>query len=141
MALASRPELAQLGALTSASNERIRQEHWRPWLPNLVLGASAGTFGGGMSDTFTNQGSRSDVDALAVWELRNAGFGNHVLRQRRASQWRQRRIELGWMRDLVAQEVRSATADVQSYRQQIEATFEADRNGRPESATQHAKDP
>lgn len=121
--LASRPELAELRALGAAADERVRQEYWRPWLPNLAVGASAGSFGGGQSDTFSDQGSRSDVDALALWELRHGGFGNRVLRRRRSSQLRQACLELALMRDRIASEITAAAADVQSYNRQIDSVL------------------
>jgi len=122
--LASRPELAQQRALVRASLDRLDQERWRPWLPNLAVGASAGSFGGGPSSQFENQGSRSDFDALAAWELRNLGFGNGALRRERGSQMRQARLETGLVRDRVAAEIVTAASDVASYRRQFEIALD-----------------
>ncbi|MEX2559088.1 MAG: TolC family protein, partial [Pirellulales bacterium] len=120
----SRPELAQQQALVRAALERLDQERWRPWLPHLAVGASAGSFGGGPSGQFDNQGSRSDLDAIAAWELRNLGFGNGVLRRQRASQMRQARFETSLARDLVAAEIVTASSDVGSYREQFDIALE-----------------
>jgi outer membrane protein TolC len=120
----SRPELAQQQALVRAALERLDQERWRPWLPHLAVGASAGSFGGGPSGQFDNQGSRNDLDAIAAWELRNLGFGNGVLRRQRASQMRQARFETSMARDLVAAEIVTASSDVASYREQFDIALE-----------------
>ncbi|MCH8924479.1 MAG: TolC family protein, partial [Planctomycetes bacterium] len=118
--LTSRPELAQHQSLIEATLSRMRQEQWRPWLPSIQAGASAGTFGGGRSTNFDSQNERSDVDLLAVWELRNLGFGNMVMRRRAAVENRQAEIEAEMMRDRVVSEVVTAAADVESLRRQIQ---------------------
>ena len=53
--LTSRPELAQHQSLIEATLSRMRQEQWRPWLPSIQAGVSAGTFGGGRSTNFDSQ--------------------------------------------------------------------------------------
>jgi outer membrane protein TolC len=120
--LSNRPELRQYQHLVAATNERIRQEHWRPWLPNLAVGYSAGTFGGGPSGQFDNQSGRGDFDALAAWELNRLGLGNYVLRRQRASQNRQAYLQFAMVRDRVIAEVTTAAADLHSYLRQIDAT-------------------
>ena len=117
--LSSRPELARHQSLIEATLSRMRQEQWRPWLPSIQAGASAGTFGGGRSTNFDRQNERSDVDLLAVWELRNLGFGNMVMRRRAAVENRQAEIEAEMMRDRVVSEVVTAAADVESLRRQM----------------------
>ena len=123
--LSNRPELRRYQHLVAATNERIRQEHWRPWLPHLAVGYSAGTFGGGPSGTFENQNGRGDFDALAVWELYHLGVGNHVLRRQRDSQNRQANLQFGIVRDRVIAEVTIASADLRSYRRQIDSTTQS----------------
>lgn len=118
--LVSRPELAEQQALVRAALAQLDQELWRPWLPNLAVGASAGTFGGGTSAEFDNQGSRSDVDVVATWELRNLGFGNGALRRGRASQTRQARLQAAAVRDRIMAEIVTAASDVAAYRRQID---------------------
>ena len=119
-ALNSRPEIAQLCALIQAATFRTRQEHLRPWLPHVQAGASGGTFGGGTGSTFENDGSRSDVDLLAVWELKNAGLGNHAAYRRRRAQLTQARLQLEWLRDQIKAEIATHAGDVTSYRHQME---------------------
>jgi outer membrane protein TolC len=50
--LARRPELAEQNSLIEAARGELTREQWRPWLPNLQVGASGGTFGGGGSGSF-----------------------------------------------------------------------------------------
>ena len=119
--LGSRPELSQHASLVEASIYRLRQEQLRPWLPYIQLGTSAGSFGGGRSTNFDNQGGRSDVDLMAVWELRNLGFGNRSLRWQRASQMRQTELEAEAIRDTIVAEIITAAVDVGSYRRQVES--------------------
>ncbi len=123
--LANRPELRQYQHLIAAADENIRQEAWRPWLPNMAVGYSAGSFGGGPSGTFDNQGGRGDFDALAVWELQNLGLGNSVHHRQRRSQQRQTYFQYQMIRDRVAAEVTTAAADIASYRHQIETTSDS----------------
>jgi outer membrane protein TolC len=118
-ALVRRPEIAAGQARLQAACWRTKQEAWRPLLPNVQVGASGGTFGGGR-DHLVNFGSRSDVDLLAVWELQNVGLGNMALRREARSLFRRADYELGSIRDRVATEVVTAHADVASYRRQVE---------------------
>lgn len=119
--LANRPELRQYRHLVAAADERIRQEAWRPLLPYMAVGYSAGSFGGGPSDAF-DQGGRGDFDALAVWELQNLGVGNNVHHRQRESQQRQTYLQYQMIRDRVAAEVTTAAADIASYRHQMQTT-------------------
>src|SRR5262249_1514319 len=65
-----------------------------PFSPNLIVGFSAGTFGGGsgliagsraaslglpQQPRFGNFGPRNDFDAVASWTLQNLGVGNLAL--------------------------------------------------------------
>jgi len=118
--LSRRPEISQQRSLVLASQQRWYEEKWRPWLPHVQAGASAGTFGGGPSSHFTNQAGRSDVDLLAVWELENAGLGNRAHRNRRASQLRQSRFQVQSVLDQVTAEIIQAQNDLTSYYKQLE---------------------
>ncbi len=74
-----RPELAA-GSLNIQQNAiRLRQEKTRPLFPLVLVGYSAGSFGGG-SVAFPPELSmfrgRSDFDAMALWSLQNMGVGN-----------------------------------------------------------------
>ncbi|HVW36025.1 MAG TPA: hypothetical protein VHB99_01930, partial [Pirellulales bacterium] len=73
-----RPELAAASATVGANATRLRQEQTRPLFPMILLGFSAGSFGGGsvlFPPKIGNFGGRNDFDALAVWSLNNLGVG------------------------------------------------------------------
>jgi outer membrane protein TolC len=125
--LSSRPELIQHDALVQARMQQVRQENFRPFLPNVQLGASGGSFGGGRSSNFDDQGSRSDVDVLAVWELRNMGVGNLQLQRQRCSQLEQAELAVELLQDQIVTEIVEATTDVTNYRKQIEIARQATR--------------
>jgi outer membrane protein TolC len=118
--LAGRPELAQHRALVSATVERMRQEQWRPWLPTLQVGLSAGGFGGGRGSFMGDFGGRTDFDALAVWELRNLGMGNRALQRERVSQHAQAGLQAEQLLDTIAAEIVAAYYQVQLRQQQVD---------------------
>ncbi len=115
-----RPEISQLAAYREAASFRVKEEKWRPWIPNVQVGASAGGFGGGPSTNFPSASDRSDVDLLAVWEMENMGMGNVAHQRLRRGELHERVLELEALRDKIAAEVVSAAADVASYRRQME---------------------
>ncbi len=116
----SRPEIRQFAALREAACFRVNEERWRPWIPNVQAGASAGGFGGGPSTQFPSAAGRSDVDLLAVWEWKNLGLGNVALQRQRRGELHERVLELEALRERIAAEVVAASADVASYRQQVD---------------------
>ncbi|MDQ3329963.1 MAG: TolC family protein, partial [Planctomycetota bacterium] len=71
--VAARPEISRERFRAAEAGTRLRQERMRPWVPNLYVGLSGGGYGGGAGDRFANFDGRSDLDALAVWELENLG--------------------------------------------------------------------
>lgn len=119
--IASRPEMAEHRSLVEATQERLRQEKWRPWFPTVQLGLSAGGFGGGENLYFGNYGARSDFDALLVWELRNLGFGNRAIQQERLSQQAQAMLTAEQIRDTIASQIARAYYQVLFRQRQIEA--------------------
>ena len=119
-ALATRPELSRYQALVAETLHRMRQEKWRPWIPNIHLGASGGGFGGGEGSFHGNFDGRSDFDALAVWELRNLGLGNRALQRERSSQHRQAHLAYTQIQDQIIADVTRAYRQVQSRKGQIE---------------------
>ncbi|MEK6236099.1 MAG: TolC family protein [Planctomycetales bacterium] len=119
-ALASRPETRRSRALLNQSYTRVRQEHWRPWLPNFHLGAGGGVFGGGMGSHQTNFSDRTDLDLQAVWQVRNLGMGPRTAQREALSRNRQASLGLREIRDLVAAQVSAAHYRVRSRREQVE---------------------
>ncbi len=118
--LTARPEMAEHQWLVAAALEQMRQEYWRPWLPNVQVGASGGSFGGGPANTFANQRGRGDVELLAIWELQNMGLGNRALRQQQSSHVRAAETEAELMRDQIIAQIVTAAGDVESFRRQTD---------------------
>ncbi|MFP6577020.1 MAG: TolC family protein [Pirellulaceae bacterium] len=123
--LARRPELLRQQSALDAAVLRTCQESWRPWLPNVQVGGSAGTFGGGPSGSFNQQAGRADLDVLAFWEWRNMGIGNQAVLWQRDSQLRQLETGLAMLRDQVAAEVVTASQEILNYRGQMKAAQES----------------
>ena len=105
VAVRNHPAILAAAANIRASQVRVRHEKWRPILPILWAGFSAGDFGGGtvattggnvfnphtgntnLAQPFDQQGGHSipkfglidgrvDVDVFAYWQLTNLGMGN-----------------------------------------------------------------
>src|SRR5262249_49179222 len=97
IALTQRPELAEQRAAIQQALLALRGARLLPFSPNLAVGYSAGTFGGGSNlvDTrFDHFAGRQDFDAVVYWTLRNLGAGNVALvrlaeSRLRASNYRQ----------------------------------------------------
>lgn len=106
--VSARPEVSREYAQVAATESRVSQERWRPWVPNLHVGVGGGTFGGGRNDDFGSFSGRYDLDALAVWEVRNLGFGNRALVRQRSSEHRQACLEYQQTRDQIAADVTAA---------------------------------
>jgi outer membrane protein TolC len=122
-ALSRRAELGRSEALTMAEEQRLLEEQWRPWLPNIQLGASAGTFGGGPSGSFDGPAGRGDLEALAVWEWRNLGLVDYARQAQQRVRIRQRQIATALIKDQVVAEVRAATTNVDSYQRQMQTAL------------------
>jgi outer membrane protein TolC len=119
-ALGRRPEILQNRYLMGEALQRLRRESYAPFVPNLVMGASYGTFGGGRGDNLTGFDDRFDFDATAYWELRNLGSGEAAFRETARSRLRQAEIQQLATLDLIAREVSEAYAQVQLRGRQIE---------------------
>jgi outer membrane protein TolC len=123
LGLTNRPELAGQQALVQATLQRLREEHFRPFVPSVLLrGAStnpagtlgAGVFGGGLDESVNRFSARSDFDVQLVWELQNLGFGNRARIRQRRSEHQQSLLDLLAIQDRVAAEVAQAFAQVKS---------------------------
>jgi outer membrane protein TolC len=131
MALAGRPELQESRDLVGIACDRLRREKYAPLVPSMLLGASYGGFGGGTGDTVADFNDRADFDAVAVWQIRNLGYGEQAARQAASARVQQARLRELQVMDLVAREVMEAQARVRSRRNRIavaQAGIEAARN-------------
>ncbi len=118
--LTRRPELSQHRARVEETMTRIKQEHWRPWLPHMYLGYAGAEFGGGSNSDLQNFGGRGDFDALAVWQVTNLGLGNRALQNEKQSQHRQAHLQFEWIRDQIIAEVTQAYARTRYRKEQME---------------------
>lgn len=119
--LAARPELVEYQALAEARMVRFRQEAYRPFLPYVQLAGSVGSFGGSRSSSIDNVGVRDDIDAMAVWEFKNLGLGNYLLKRRSRSKYAQAQLKVEDLQNTVISEVIQAATDVAGYRRQMVA--------------------
>jgi outer membrane protein TolC len=110
IAVENRPEIAARSADLAAIQTRLQKETVKPLFPTLLVGYSAGGFGGGGSQADTSFGhwsSRTDFDATAYWTLLNLGFGNLAiqrdLRAKRGEITAERARLINQVRDEVAE--------------------------------------
>ncbi len=118
-ALANRPELKESHDLVAAACERLHREQYAPLVPSMLLGASYGGFGGGVGDTVADFNDRTDFDAVAVWQIRNLGFGEQAARDSASARMKQARLREVQVMDQIAREVTEAQARVAARRKRI----------------------
>lgn len=122
MALTQRPEVAESRHLVGEAIERLQRERYAPLIPSVLLGFSYGGLGGGIGGNVGKFNDRVDADAVAYWEIRQLGRGEHAARHEansRIQQSQQREIAV---LDRVAREVVEAQAQVSSRLKQIVTT-------------------
>ena len=117
--LSHRPELREARCLVSEACERLKREQYAPLVPSVLLGMSYSGFGGGTGGTISRFNDRADFDAMAVWEVRNLGFGERAARETVGSQIEQARFQQVRLMDRVAREIAESLAQAQSRQQQI----------------------
>jgi outer membrane protein TolC len=143
IALMQRPELAARRAEIQAALYELSLAKVLPFSPTVILGFSAGGFGGGSNlvsspsgfvagngqritgPRFGNIGARTDTDAVVYWTLRNLGVGNLAdVRgaESRANQSRLRELETV---NTVRTEVAEAQARTAARLLQIDAAEKA----------------
>src|SRR5262249_24283522 len=126
IALVQRPELKEQQAAIQGALTELREARLLPFSPNLILGYSAGTFGGGTNlvaegipqpngtvlrgPRFGRVDDRQDVDVVAFWTLRNLGVGNLALIRAAESRTRASNLRLVETLDRVRGEVARAHA-------------------------------
>ncbi len=128
LGLLNRPELAERqAAIRAAADAARRLAVLLPFSPTVLVGLSAGGFGGGSNlvrPVFGGFGGRGDVDVVAYWTLQNLGAGNLALmRTAKDELLAQRYREIG-MLNVVRAEVAQAYARSHARFAQI-GTYEA----------------
>ena len=122
-ALQARPEVNARAAEVAASNIRVKQEQLRPWLPTVLVGFSAGQFGGGSDlagKNYADFGTRIDFDIAAVWNIQNLGLGNRALQHRGRAQVGQAVARLDSTQNCIRDEVSESLAAIRSAQSRIE---------------------
>ncbi len=82
LGLLRRPELGERRAAIRAALLSLEGSKVLPFSPTVLVGFSAGGFGGGSNlvrPIFGGFGGRTDLDVLAYWSIRNLGVGNVAL--------------------------------------------------------------
>lgn len=117
--LGNRPELKEARALVAAACEQYKRQQYAPFVPSVLLGFSTGGFGGGFGNNVKNVDNRYDLDALAVWQVRNFGLGEKYARREATTQIQQAKFEQLRVMDQVAFDITEAHTQVQRRRQRI----------------------
>jgi outer membrane protein TolC len=129
IAVTQRPELGERRAAIGAALLQMRNAKLLPFSPQVLLGYSAGTFGGGSDlaaqPRFGSFDTRQDLDVVMYWSLRNLGVGNVALIRVSQSQYRQSELRALETLDRVRAEVASAQVRVLARFAQIEINEKA----------------
>ena len=120
--LASRPELKELQALVAAACDRYQRQKYAPFVPSVLLGLSAGGFGGDTGTAINSVDERYDFDAMVTWEIRNFGFGERSARRRTEAQVQQAMFRKVSLIDDVAREIAEAYMQVTHRRERMAVT-------------------
>lgn len=128
-ALMQRPELAARRSEVRTALYELSLAKILPFSPNVILGFSAGQFGGGgdlavasgTGTRFGNFGSRTDFDAVVFWQFRNLGVGNVALIRAADSRMKQTHFREMETLNLVRTQVVEAHAAMKAGLPQIEA--------------------
>jgi outer membrane protein TolC len=123
--LANRPELKEAQCLVAEATERLRRERTAPLVPSVLLGMTYGGFGGGLGDTVDDFNDRAEFNALAVWQVRNLGFGEAAARREQEAVIQQARFEKVRIMDRVAREVVEAHGQAIARAARVEAAEHA----------------
>jgi outer membrane protein TolC len=118
-ALGNRPELRESRDLVAAACERLRRERYAPLVPSVLVGASYSGFGGGTGGIIADVDDRTDFDAMAVWQIRNLGYGEKAARQAANARLQQETMRQVRVMDTVAREVAEAEARVRTRNMRI----------------------
>lgn len=119
LARAARPELAEVAGLIGEARARRDRERFAPLVPTLSIGFTYGGFGGSGGGNPYEFADRTDVQAVAYWQIRNLGWGDQAATRERASELRQNCLRRQALLDLIAQEVGEAHAQLDLRAKQI----------------------
>ncbi len=125
IALRGRPEVGARAAEIARAEVRHRQEIYRPFLPTIQVGFSAGAFGGGSNLTggeLNNFAGRTDFDVIAFWTVQNFGMGNIARQRERLAELGQAVGEQSRTIAEIRTQVAEALAEVDAARRQVEIT-------------------
>lgn len=141
IALTQRPELAERQAAIRAALLALRDAQLLPFSPDVIVGYSTGTFGGGSNlvsagilrpdgtllqeHRFGNFGDRQDFDAIVYWSLQNLGLGNLARVRLAQSHLRSEQLRRLQILDQIRAEVASAYAASHARFAQIETSERA----------------
>ncbi len=143
VALLQRPELAARRSQVREMLYELSLAKVLPFSPNVILGFSAGGFGGGsdlvstppgvvsgngqttLAPRFSNLDGRADFDVAVFWTFRNLGVGNVALVRAADSRVKQMRLRELETVNLVRAQVAEAHARVAARYLQIDATEKA----------------
>lgn len=145
IAITQRPELRERQAAIRAALLELDSARVLPFSPNVILGYSAGTFGGGSNlasagivqpdgtvlnqARFDNFGPRNDFDAVVFWSVRNLGVGNVAMIRLADSHARTESLRQVQVLDHVRMEVASAYARTHARFAQIDSGERATLSG------------
>lgn len=121
--LSNRPELKELQALVAAACDRYQRQKYAPFVPSVLLGLSAGGFGGDTGSSISSVNDRYDFDAMVSWEIRNLGFGERSARRRTEARVQQAMFRKVSLIDDVAREIAEAHTQVQHRRDRMAVTL------------------
>jgi outer membrane protein TolC len=84
--LTHRPELAQAQETIKATIYRLKQAKLRPFVPAVAATYAGGGFGGGKGGFFGDFGPRGDFATSLFWDIRNLGFTDLAICNRRKAE-------------------------------------------------------
>ena len=141
IALMQRPELRQQQAAVRAALLELQHAKVLPFSPQVLIGYSAGTFGGGSNlitpaqPRFGDFAGREDFDVVLYWSLRNLGVGNLALIRATRSQLRQSQLrELETLNQVRAEVASAQRACIGPLRSARKRTRRPSRAARPPSS-------
>ena len=132
IAMMQRPELAARRSEVRTALYELSLAKLLPFSPNVILGFSAGEFGGGGNRAadlgnprFGDFGSRTDFDVVVFWQFRNLGVGNLAMARAADSRVKQTQLRELETLNFVRTQVAEAHAAMKAGLPQIEAAEKA----------------